>query len=361
MAGCRRASIGDGSTAVAITARDKARPTTIADVARAAKVVPSTVSHALNGTAPISAEVRERIRRIARELNYRPSAVARSLLSGRAMTVGLLVADTQDPHFPDIVSGVEAVLAHARYDLILCNAAGNAERTATFLASLASKYVDAVIVVADGLPPEVLASVVASPLPVVLVRSGAGLPSTAVQVTADLLVGLREASTHLRELGHRRIAIMTDELSDNAAHIGIVIAAWEQSGGSRQDVLEVPGNVRLDGGRMALDAVLGARPRPTAIIAASDMAAIGVIQAAEEHGLRIPQFLSVVGIGDILTAALVNPPLTTIALPQRAVGEAAAQRALGLIGGTLAAAEAGQDWLPASLVIRRSTGAPPRV
>lgn len=205
-----------------------------------------------------------------------------------------------------------------------------------------------------------LESVAGSPLPAVLARGGAGLAGTTVQVAPDLLVGLREASVHLRELGHRRVAIMTDELSDDTTHEGIAIAAWEQSGGSRQDVLEVPGNVRLDGGRLALDAVLAARPRPTAIIAVSDMAAIGVIQAAEEQGLRIPQFLSVVGIGDILTASLVNPSLTTIALPQRAVGEAAARRALGLIGGVLTSESAGHDWLPASLVIRRSTGAPPR-
>ena len=89
---------------MALEAGNRPRPTTIADVARLANVVPSTVSHALNGTAPISQEVRERVLRIARELNYRPSAVARSLLSGRTMTMGMLVADILDPHFPDIIN-----------------------------------------------------------------------------------------------------------------------------------------------------------------------------------------------------------------------------------------------------------------
>jgi LacI family transcriptional regulator len=361
MAGDRGESSGDGSKTVAITARHKTRHTTITDVARVAKVVPSTVSHALNGTAPISTEVRERIIRIARELNYRPNAAARSLVSGRTMTVGLLVADTLYPHFPEIVGGVEAVLAGARYDLILCNAAGNAERTAAFLVSLAGKYVDAVIVVTAGLSAELLASVADSPIPAVLVGSGTAVPDAAVHVMPDLLVGLREASAHLRELGHRYVAIMTDVSSGDTAHQAIAIAAWEQSGGSRQDVLEVPGNARLDGGRLALEAVLGARPRPTALLTVSDMAAIGVIQAAEEQGLRIPQFLSVVGIGDILAASLVNPPLTTVALPQRAIGEAAARRALGLIGGDPTPGAPEHDWLPASLVIRRSTGIPPRL
>jgi LacI family transcriptional regulator len=111
---------------------------------------------------------------------------------------------------------------------------------------------------------------------------------------------------------------------------------------------------------MALEAMLAARPRPTAILAVSDMAAIGVIQAAEEQGLRIPQFLSVVGIGDIPAASLVNPPLTTVALPQRAIGEVAARRALALIAGELPVGAAEHNWLPTSLVIRRSTGIPPR-
>jgi LacI family transcriptional regulator len=346
---------------VAESTREKARATTIADVARLANVVPSTVSHALNGTAPISKEVRERILRIAHELNYRPSAVARSLLSGRTMTVGMLVADMLDPHFPDIVGGVEAALAGARYDLLLCSAAGNADRMEAFLASLASKCVDAVIVVTDGLSSAMLESVAGSPVPAVLVSSATGATDHAAQVTPDLMVGMRAAAEHLRELGHRSVALMTDALSGNAAYEGIAVAAWEQSGGSRQDVLIVPGNARLDGGRMALESVFSARPRPTALIAVSDMAAIGVIQAAEEHGLRIPQFLSIIGIGDIVSASLVHPPLTTVALPRRAIGAAAAQRALGLLGGAASQATVEHEWLPTSLVIRRSTGVPPRM
>lgn len=345
---------------MAVGARDKSRSPTIADVARIANVVPSTVSHALNGTAPISTEVRERILRIARELNYRPSAVARSLLSGRAMTVGMLVADMLDPHFPDIVGGVEAALAGARYDLMLCSAAGNADRMAAFLGSLASKCVDAVIVVTDGLSLEMLASVAGSRVPAVLVSTATGVSDAAAHVTPDLMVGLRAACEHLRELGHRHVALMTDAISGSSVHEEIAIAAWEQSGGTRQDVLIVPGNARLDGGRMALETVLAARPRPTALLAVSDMAAIGVIQGAEEQGLRIPQFLSVVGIGDIVSASLVNPPLTTVALPRRALGVAAAQRALGLLGSEETPEAAVHHWLPTSLVIRRSTGAPPR-
>lgn len=345
---------------MAATARDKSRPATIADVARIANVVPSTVSHALNGTAPISKEVRERILRIARELNYRPSAVARSLLSGRTMTVGMLVADILDPHCPDVVGGVEAELARACHNLLLCSAAGSADRMAAFLASLASKCVDAVIVVTDGLSPAMLASVAGSPVPAVLVSSATASADATVHVTPDLMAGLRAAGAHLRELGHRHVALMTDALGDTSAYEGIAIAAWEQSGGAREEVLVVPGNSRLDGGRMALETVLAARPRPTALIAVSDMAAIGVIQAAEEQGLRIPQFLSVVGIGDIVSASLVNPPLTTVALPRRDIGVVAARRALALLESERHD-EVAREWLPTTLVIRRSTGSPPRM
>ena len=343
---------------MALEAGNKPRPTTIADVARLANVVPSTVSHALNGTAPISQEVRERVLRIARELNYRPSAVARSLLSGRTMTMGMLVADILDPHFPDIISGVESALAGAHYDLLLCSAAGNSERMTAFLDSLASKRVDVVIVITDGLSSEVLASIAKSPVPTVLVNSAAAKTEQAVHVTPDLMTGMHAAFDHLRELGHESIALMTDEMSENAAYEAIAIAAWEQSGGTRQDVLLVAGNSRLDGGRMALEGVLAAQPRPTALIAVSDMAAIGVIQAAEEQGLRIPRFLSVIGIGDIVSASLVNPPLTTIALPRREIGTAAAARALGMVGGSGEVDSESQVWLPTRLIIRRSTGSP---
>ncbi len=345
---------------MAFTARAKTRSATIADVARLANVVPSTVSHALNGTAPISAEVRERILRIARELNYRPNAAARSLLSGRTMTVGMLVADILDPNCPDIVDGVEATLAAARHNLLLCSAAASADRMSEFLASLAGKCVDAVIVVTDGLSPQTLASVADAPVPTVLVSS-AGAAGAGIHLTPDLMAGLRAAGQHLRGLGHQHVALMVDEASGSTSYEGIAIAAWEQSGGSRQEVLVVPGDTGLDGGRMALETVLAARPRPTALIAASDMAAIGVIQAAEEQGLRIPQFLSVIGIGDIVPASLVNPPLTTLALPRRDIGVAAVQRALGVLDGERSQENMEQEWLPTSLVVRRSTGVPPRV
>jgi DNA-binding LacI/PurR family transcriptional regulator len=154
---------------------------------------------------------------------------------------------------------------------------------------------------------------------------------------------------------------MVDALAADGTREAIALAAWEQSGGARQELLMVPGNARLDGGRVALETVLAARPRPTALIAASDMAAIGVIQGADEQGLRIPQFLSVVGIGDIASASLVNPALTTVALPRREVGAAAAQRALDLLEGEEQARETAPAWLPTSLVVRRSTGAPPRM
>lgn len=345
---------------MALTARAKTRPATIADVARLANVVPSTVSHALNGTAPISAEVRERILRIARELNYRPNAAARSLLSGRTMTVGMLVADILDPNCPDVVDGVEAALARARHNLLLCSAAGSADRMTAFLTSLGSKCVDAVIVVTDGLSAQTLASVAEAPVPTVLVSS-AGAAGVGVHLTPNLMAGLRAASQHLRGLGHQNVALMIDEASGSDSHEGIAIAAWEQSGGARQDLLVVQGTAGLDGGRMALETVLAARPRPTALIAASDMAAIGVIQAAEEQGLRIPQFLSVVGIGDIVPASLVNPPLTTLALPRRDIGVAAVERALAVLDGEVPREDTAREWLPTSLVIRRSTGAPPRM
>lgn len=345
---------------MALTARAKTRPATIADVARLANVVPSTVSHALNGTAPISTEVRERILRIARELNYRPNAAARSLLSGRTMTVGMLVADILDPNCPDIVDGVESALAKASHNLLLCSAAASADRMGEFLASLASKCVDAVIVVTDGLSPQTLASVADAPVPTVLV-SGVGTAGAGVHLTPDLMAGLRAASQHLRGFGHQHVALMIDDTAGSTSYEGIAIAAWEQSGGSRHDLLVVPGNTGLDGGRIALDTVLAARPRPTALIAASDMAAIGVIQAAEEQGLRIPQFLSVIGIGDIVSASLVNPPLTTLALPRRDIGVAAVQRALGVLDGEGRPDDIEQEWLPTRLVVRRSTGAPPRV
>ncbi len=345
---------------MSVDARKRPRPTTIADVARMANVVPSTVSHALNGTAPISTEVRERILRIARELNYRPSAAARSLLSGRTMTMGILVADMLDPHFPDIVSGVESVLAGARYDLLVCSAAGNGERVAAFLDSLASRRVDVVIVVTDGLSPEILERMATARLPTVLVNSGPGAIDAGVHVTPDLMTGLRAAADHLRELGHERIALMTDDLAEGSSLEAIAVAAWEQSGGNRQSLCTVPGNARLDGGRLALEAVLALRPRPTALIAVSDMAAIGLIQSAEEQGLRIPRFLSVIGIGDIIPASLVNPPLTTVALPRVAIGMAAAKQALSAVGVGPAVEPTGQLWLPTTLVVRRSTGVPAR-
>ena len=335
--------------------------TGIKDVARELEMSTATVSRALRGLPGVSDETRERVRQTARELGYVPSPSAAGLASGHTRTVAVVVPWVTRWFFASAVQGAEEVLRDHGYDLLLYNLAGSAQaRHRVFEAGRLAKRVDAVLVLSLQPTPAELTRLTALDCPVTFI--GADVPGWAT-VRIDDERTARTAIKHLVGLGHRRIAYVggpgvLDFTAPEARERGYR-GSIEDAGLELDPSLEVDGDFTLVGGIDAGRRLLDRPDRPTAIFAASDEMAIGVLRAARQLGLRVPDDVSVVGIDDHELASFFD--LTTVAQPVLEQGRLAAQQVLD----ALAARRSGGGWhpqqviLPTELLERGTTGPPP--
>ena len=333
--------------------------TSIKDVAREVEMSTATVSRALRGLPGVSEETRAKVMETAARLGYVASPSAAGLASGLTRTVAVIVPKVTQWFFAAVVQGAEEVLRERGYDLLLYNLAGDrSARHRVFETSLLTKRVDAVLVLSlkpSGQERERLERL---GRPVTIV--GADLPGWAT-VRIDDGLAARTATRHLLELGHRRVAYVggpTEGVLDfttPAARLAGYRASLHLAGLACDPRLEVDGDFTVAGGMRAARDLLAREERPTAVFAASDEMAIGVLRVARELGLRVPEDLSVIGIDDHEMAEIFD--LTTVAQPVHEQGRIAAQQVL--------AALADLDWkpqqviLPTRLVVRRTTAPPP--
>jgi DNA-binding LacI/PurR family transcriptional regulator len=331
----------------------------IRHVAARAGVSVGTVSRALRGQPGVAPATRSRVQAAAGELGYVASPSAASLASGRTMAVGVVVPYITRWFYASVVQGAEAVLASAGYDVLLYDLAGRADaRTGLLDGRMLEKRVDAALLVTldlDVLEREALRRL---GRPIVLVGGSAGFPSVSID---DVQVGLT-ATTHLLELGHRRIAFVG---VDRDAR-GTFLAAGDRRRGYRRALrnagieadrgLEMCGDFTVASGREAMKALLGLDDPPTAVFAASDEMAMGCLHAIRLAGLSVPEDFSVIGIDDHEMALLHD--LTTVAQPVNEQGGIAARLLLDLLGGDQVAADT-TVVVPTTLVVRATTG-PPR-
>lgn len=305
---------------------------TIHDVARIAGVSITTVSRVLNGVAEVRAETEERVRRAAAELNFRPNALARGLITRQTSTIGLVVPDITNPGFPVIARGAE-IEAHERgYSLILCNSDGDVRKESQQINLLLQKQVDGILLAGTGSPEEEADILRNIRTPVVLV-SREGSPDFSA-VVADTEHGAYLAARRLLELGHRSIAFIAGPEE--------IVTTRLRYAGYRRALLEAgtevdPSRVSYltydrQGGYKATQYLLRSnQPRPQAIFAGNDLMAVGAIQALAEAGYRVPQDVAVVGFGDMEIASLVSPTLTTVAMPFFRMGKTATRLLLDQI------------------------------
>lgn len=328
----------------------------IRDVAKAANVSISTVSHALNGTAPISAAVRARVLAAAEALNYQPSRVARTLVTGKSSVIGLLVGNVANPYFPEIIHGIEAVLSREGYHLLLSNTNGDLEKTTRIIDALIGQRVDGILLMIREFAGVPLERLLAHGVPVVL-RDPPPVPApehvAVVQIAyAD---GIVAAIRHLAALGHARIAHVTGPMDTRGGPERLAMFRQALAAASLPFIpnLVEEGNYRVAGGRAAGRTLLQQADPPTAIFAANDSTALGVLQAAHERGVRVPDDLSLIGLDDVPVASLVTPPLTTVALPLAEIGTIAARVLMAMIRGESTERKV---CIAGHLVVRKSTG-----
>ena len=334
---------------------------TIRDVAQRAGVSVATVSRALNGKQIVSPDTRDRVLTTMEELGFTPSPAARRLSLGRTMTVGVVVSFLTRPQAVERLRGIDVVLAESEFDLVIYNVETVQKRDHYLDTLVGSHRTDGLLVVSLPPPPTAVAVLEAAPVPVVFIDVHVPTVSKMPRVVGDDAAGGAIAARHLLELGHRKIGFIGDA-DENP--FGFTSSQSRQEGAGRElasagvglrDEWIGHGEHGLHTARDLVSHMLDGPDRPTAILAASDTQALGVIAAAHEAGLNVPDDLSVVGYDDIDAANYVG--LTTIRQQLFESGRRGAEILLAEMGDRSEAARV--DRLSPELVVR-STTAPPR-
>jgi DNA-binding LacI/PurR family transcriptional regulator len=338
---------------------------TIKHVAEKANVHPSTVSRVFSGNAKISESTRQRVIAAADELNFHPNAIARSLTTRRAHTLGMVIPYTQqefflDSFFPEVVRGLADVAYRQGFRLMLAGADDPAHEPQAALQLIRSQQVDGMIVQASRVGVDTTDVLLAEHLPFVLLGRPVDDAPAISWIEVDARQATREAVQHLVRLGHRRIAFIGGYPS--------MVVTLDRLEGYRQALSEATlpyderwvtyGMFRQDGGADAMQRLLAlGKDRPTAVFAANDLMAIGAMQAIQAAGLLIPRDCSVIGSNDSPIAALINPPLTSSRAPYHDLAYEAAQALIAQLGSETAPSV--KKLLPCQLVVRDSTAPPP--
>lgn len=333
---------------------------TIRQVAAACGVSVSTVSNALNGhTTEVSKDTLAKVQKAAADLGYRPSSVARGLVIRRTATIGIVLGEIETALFLAAISAVEPIARAAGYNLMLCHARGSEEEREA-AALLQAKDVEGVIFVStsEECDDTHLSAMAATGTTVVVINRPRPNPQVG-RVVWDDREAVTRAVRYLYSLGHRRIAHICGPETRHSA--------MERLRGYRQGLADcglsapegyvqsVQYDAEPDAWARSTENILANNPTPTALIASDDLVAAVAMRTAQEHSLRIPQDLAVIGIDDQLFARLLNPSLTTIRLPVREAAEHAMAMLLASLDGGVRVPEE-EVRLRADLVIRDSCG-----
>ncbi len=325
------------------------RTVTLKDIAAALGVSTMAVSTALNNRGRLSPEMRKRICETARRMGYTPNAAARSLVTRSSSFVGVLLPFLQNSFFSNIIAGIEKVAEERNFTLLLEHPPFDEARMEKMLSRLSQHNVDGVILYPDCCLLPVADWFREHRIPVVQVMTR--FPEFGdYAVAVDNRQAGAEAAKYLSGLGHRHFGLIShdDEGSELVARReGFECALPEGAVCFRR---KAP--ISLEGGRSAGRRLLREHPELTAVFSASDLAALGVIQAALELNRRIPEDLSVLGFDDLDVAAYqLVYPLSTMAQPKEQIGELAAEMLFGILGGN----EPEPSVLQAPLVVRSTT------
>ena len=322
---------------------------TIHDVAREAGVSVATVSKVINGRYGVSRATSARVQTVIDGLGYESSLVARSLRSHHTNVLGILVAEFE-PFSTEILKGTSSAIAGTGYELLAYSGGGGSRPgwEHRYLSRLSGTLIDGAILVT----PTVVAA--DSSVPVIAIDPHLG-PMGSPTIDADNFAGARSAVQHLLDLGHRRIALIGGRVDLESARLredGYRSALADAGVEVDPDLMRV-GDYRREATVAPALELLDREDRPTAVFAANDLSAFGVMDAARSLGLDVPRDLSVVGFDNIPESALTSPPLTTVSQPLQQMGATAIEMLVGLLRGT--PADPSHVRLPTQLVVRGTT------
>ena len=296
------------------------------EVARRAKVSIATVSRVLNKSDKVVPETRAVVEQALRDLQYRPSRVARRLRmnSGRAHLVGLIIPDIQNPFYAEIARGVEDAAYASEYALILCNSDENLDKERFYLDVMGAESVDGIVLPPFDDTDLAVAEMVKTGIPVVCVdRSHAKVKTDLVEV--DNYQGALEAVRHLIERGHRNIALIegrTQVSTSRERRRGYLDALSTHGIAVRKEWMRA-GDFKQESGRILTNELLDLRKPPTALFVCNNLMTVGALGALHQRGLRIPGEIALVGFDDLPWAEALDPPPTVVRQPAYDVGRQA--------------------------------------
>lgn len=301
----------------------------IKDVAKQAGVSVATVSRVLNDKGYVSVETRKKVEAAIGELNYRPNEVARSLFKKQSKTIGLILPDIMNPFFPELARAIEDTAAKLGYTVILCNSDEDEEKARRYVDVMLQKYVDGIIISSNTIQEKTIREL---HIPVVCIdrEISKDIPT----IVVDNKNGARMATRFLQQKGRQKIAHIRGPVD--------IVNANERCDGYREVVSKedwfqesyiVNGNYRMDTAIEATLELLQRHPEVDGIFAANDTMAIGVIKAVYQHGLKVPDDISVIGFDGIALAKASIPELTTVEQPLYELGQKAAKLLIELIQG----------------------------
>lgn len=334
-------------------------PVTIKDIAKQAGVSHSTVSRALRSSPLISDETTERIRQIAAEMGYLPSAAARSLKTNRSRALGVIVSNIDDPFFSEILQGIEENAQERGYSMIIAASQRDPKREENIVRDMRERGVDGVIICSSSFSAEQQRKILEFGIPIVIINNQSA-EGYRYSVYHDDVDGSRQVTRHLIDLGHKNIAYLGNALSGRTTQDRQTGFRLEMASAGLavpdEYIIEVAGG-GPENGFTALNHFLELKNPPTALFCFNDMMAIGVLSGLHQAGLRVPEDLSVVGFDNIKLSSYTTPPLTTLDQPKHYIGEEAARLLLDLLDPLSGEAPPQQaiQILKGKLLVRKST------
>jgi len=298
---------------------------TIYDVAREANVSMATVSRVVNGNPNVKPTTRKKVLEAIDRLGYRPNAVARGLASKKTTTVGVIIPDISSIFYSELARGIEDIATMYKYNIILSNSDQNTDKELHLLNTMLGKQVDGIVFMGGNITDVHVEEFKRSPVPIVLaasVEEQAQTPS----VNINYEQAIYDSVQLLVEKGHKRIAFVSGPMSEPINSVRKLAGykrALEEAGIAFDDSLVAEGDYSYDSGIEALAHLLEQSDKPTAVIAATDEMALGVIHGAQDRGVSIPEDLEVIGFDNTRLSLMVRPQLTTVVQPTYDIGAVA--------------------------------------
>jgi LacI family transcriptional regulator len=298
---------------------------TMRDVARLAEVSVATVSAVANGTGGVSPKRAERVRKAMEALDYHADQIARSLKTGRTQVLGMILPDVTNPFYPEVIVGAEEIARAANYSVMMCNANEDPQQEQQQLNTLFSHRVDGVLIACSD-PAISFDRLMRRRFPIVCFdRIPPGFQGDTA--ATDNFQGAHEATRHLIELGHERIAILAGRvsLSTHSSRLEGFRRAMADADLPVRDEFCWPGGMQPQAGYDFAGRLFALRRKPTAVFCTNNKLLLGFVRAMGEAGVRCPEDISVVGFDDFTWTENFHPRLTTVAQPARELGGRAMQ------------------------------------